>query len=207
MQRIFGPPAGPTPIQPLSRSPFMFGPGPGPSAGMVPPSAFFGGPGPQAASSFMQGAGERVGLLARLFGGGGGASAVSGAAFPTAGASGGSFLSGINFTSILQNTQRIMGITQQVMPMVQQYGPIIRNAPALWRIMRSQPSSDAEEFTSEPTAPTIPIQNEQETFDASETMPPVSSAPPVSVPIQSQLATIQSVARPISGPPGPKLYV
>lgn len=205
MQRIFGPPAGPTPIQPLARSPFMFGPGPG--AGMVPPSAFMGGPGPQAASGFMQGAGGRVGLLARLFGGGGGASAVSGAAFPTAGASGGSFLSGINFTSILQNTQRIMGITQQVMPMVQQYGPIIRNAPALWRIMRSQPGSDADEVTNEPPSPTMPIQNEQEMIVTPETMPSATSAPQASVPIQPQLATIQSVARPISGPPGPKLYV
>ncbi|WP_246483145.1 YqfQ family protein [Alkalicoccobacillus gibsonii] len=205
MQRIFGPPAGPTPIQPLARSPFMFGPGPG--AGMVPPSAFLGGPGPQAASGFMQGAGGRVGLLARLFGGGGGASAVSGAAFPTAGASGGSFLSGINFTSILQNTQRIMGITQQVMPMVQQYGPIIRNAPALWRIMRSQSSSDTEEVTNEITSPNIPIQNEQETSLTPETMSPEALSPQVNVPIQPQLATIQSVARPVGGPPAPKLYV
>ncbi|MFK3937652.1 VrrA/YqfQ family protein [Alkalihalobacillus sp. NPDC078783] len=205
MQRIFGPPAGPTPIQPLARSPFMFGPGPG--AGMVPPSAFLGGPGPQAASGFMQATGGRVGLLARLFGGGGGASAMSGAAFPTAGASGGSFLSGINFTSILQNTQRIMGITQQVMPMVQQYGPIIRNAPALWRIMRSQPSSDVEETASDLTASTIPIPTDQDTSVAPQPISPTPSAPASSVPIQPQLATIQSVSKPVVGPPAPKLYV
>lgn len=204
MQRIFGPPAGPTPIQPLPRSPFMFGPGPG--AGMGPPSAFFGGPGPQAASGLMQGAGGRVGLLARLFGGGG-ASAVSGSAFPTASASGGSFLSGINFTSILQNTQRIMGITQQVMPMVQQYGPIIRNAPALWRIMRSQPSAEAEEVASEVPPSSIPTQNVQQTTVTQESMSSETTAPQVTVPITPQLATIQSVSKPISGPPAPKLYV
>ncbi|MCM2677830.1 YqfQ family protein [Alkalicoccobacillus plakortidis] len=153
MQRIFGPPACPTPIQPLARSPFMFGPGPGP--GMAPQAAFFG-QGSQMAPGLMQGAGagSRVGLLARLFGGGGASSALQASAFPTATASGGSFLSGINFTSLLQNAQRIMGITQQVMPMVQQYGPIIRNAPTLWKIMRSQPSADPEESVVENIQPT-----------------------------------------------------
>ncbi|MDQ0205561.1 VrrA/YqfQ family protein [Alkalicoccobacillus murimartini] len=197
MQRIFGPPANPTPMQPYARNPFMFGPGPG----MPPPTAFFG-QGPQAAQGFIQGAGGRVGLLARLFGGGGGAgSALASSAFPsTAAAGGGSFLSGINFSSILQNAQRIMGITQQVMPMVQQYGPIIRNAPTLWRIMRSQ-SSEQETEPNDESQPIIlqdsaPIPSPEQPpsqviFSQNQVQPPSPSTP-------------ESV---VGGMPGPKLYV
>ncbi len=50
----------------------------------------------------------------------------------------------MNLTTMLTNTQRVLGITQQVMPMVQQYGPLIRNMPTIWRIMRSNPTKSLE---------------------------------------------------------------
>ena len=193
MQRLFGPPSGPTPMQPLPRGPFTFGPGPG----MMPPS--FYGPGPQTAASFMQGTGGRVGLLSRLFGGGAGAgSAISGAGVSGA-ASGGSFLSSINLGSVLQNTQRIMGITQQVMPMVQQYGPLIRNAPAIWRIMRSQ--SEPEENI----LPSAPVAQEPQPIPIIDSSSESSDA----ITATSQAAVVITPTRTskVGGMPGPKLYV
>lgn len=95
----------------------------------------------QVAPSF---ATQRVGggLLSRLFGGV--ASRVG-----TGSITGGSklFGSGMNLTTILNNTQRVLGITQQVAPMIQQYGPLIKNAPTLWRILRSSPQPANEEET------------------------------------------------------------
>ncbi|TSB46740.1 VrrA/YqfQ family protein [Alkalicoccobacillus porphyridii] len=191
MQRLFGPPSGPTPMQPLPRNPFMFGPGPG----MTPPTFF--GPGPQTVTNFMQGTGGRVGLLSRLFGGGAGAgTAFSGAGVANATAGGG-FLSGINFSSLLQNAQRIMGITQQVVPMVQQYGPIIRNAPAIWRIMRSQPEPD-----------TTPDNVEVNTLVSQPV--PITQASPTITPIDSNQSATTVTTPPTStvgGMPAPKLYV
>ena len=77
------------------------------------------------AANVAGGAGTSSGLLARLFGG--------------LGAGGGQ---SFNIMSMLQNTQRVVGMVQTVTPMVQQYGPIIRNLPALYRIMKSSPNSD-----------------------------------------------------------------
>lgn len=95
----------------------------------------------QVAPSF---ATQRVGggLLSRLFGGA--ASRVGAGSF-TAGSR--LFGSGMNLTTILNNTQRVLGITQQVAPMIQQYGPLIKNAPTLWRILRSSSQSADEDPT------------------------------------------------------------
>lgn len=195
MQRLFGPPGpplGPTPMQPLPRGPFMFGPGPS-----VAQSSFFG-TGPQAATNLMQGAGGRMGLLSRLFGGAGAGQAFAGPGIANVASSGG-FLSNINLGTILQNTQRVMGITQQVMPMVQQYGPLIRNAPAIWRIMRSQSASEPSglEEVEDPSPQSVPI-----TIETTEIE---SETPTIKTPQAS--ASTQPTPTMIGGVPAPKLYV
>lgn len=71
------------------------------------------------------------GLLARLFGG---------AQAKLAAGSG-----GIDFGTILTNTQRMLQLTNQAVPLIRQYGPIVRNLPTIWRIMR-EPDLEEEEL-------------------------------------------------------------
>lgn len=147
MHSFLGPPASSLPMQPFPATPNpFFGPSSMMGPGMAPrlvqsaarPLATIPG---QVAPSF---ATQRVGggLLSRLFG-----SAAS--RVGTGGFSAGSrlFGSGMNLTTILNNTQRVLGITQQVAPMIQQYGPLIKNAPTLWRILRSSPQTAGEDTT------------------------------------------------------------
>ncbi|WP_227934951.1 YqfQ family protein [Alkalihalobacillus deserti] len=154
MQPFFGPPFSSMPMQApmqgMSQAANIAS-----SGGQMPPMAGVG-------SQAMRGGG----LLSRLLGGLGGASnAASGPAMgglSSAGAAG-----GMNFTSMLTNAQKVLGLTQQVMPMVQQYGPLIRNAPALLKLMRSNNSTDepnpAEEQAMNVASTTeIPIEDEDQ---------------------------------------------
>lgn len=66
----------------------------------------------------------RPGLLSRLFGGGA----------ASAGASANAVRSGINWSSILTNTQKSLGIINQAIPLVYQVKPIINNAKTMFKI-------------------------------------------------------------------------
>ncbi len=65
----------------------------------------------------------RGGLLSRLFGGAGAARAASGVA-----------KSGINWGTLLSNTQKSLGIINQAIPIVYQVKPIINNAKTMFKI-------------------------------------------------------------------------
>lgn len=67
----------------------------------------------------------RPGLLSRLFG--------SGAA-TAAGASANAVRSGINWSNILTNTQKSLGIINQAIPLVYQVKPMINNAKTMFKI-------------------------------------------------------------------------
>lgn len=67
----------------------------------------------------------RPGLLARLFGGG---------AASAAGASANAVRSGINWSNILTNTQKSLGIINQAIPLVYQVKPMINNAKTMFKI-------------------------------------------------------------------------
>ncbi|TWI57768.1 VrrA/YqfQ family protein [Halalkalibacter nanhaiisediminis] len=185
MQSVFGPPFGSIPIQPplpiqggfIPPSGGMFSSASAPFSSVSPINPGFG-------SAIGRGGG---GLLARLFGGGGGTSALGG--FPATAAT-----SGINFSTILTNTQRVLGITQQVMPMIHQYGPIVRNMPTIWRIMRSNPVEGEAEPTEDISVP-VPVQDEESLRRNVKRLPQVDAKPR------------QFKPKEISGIPGPKLYV
>lgn len=66
------------------------------------------------------------GLLSRLFSGARASSAVGGAM--------GAARSGINWGTILSNTQKSLGIINQAIPIVYQVKPIINNAKTMFRI-------------------------------------------------------------------------
>ncbi|MDT8861764.1 YqfQ family protein [Alkalihalobacillus sp. MEB130] len=137
MQPFFGPPFGSMPMQGMSQAANMLSQGAPQAANML------GGAGGQA----LRGGG----LLSRLLGGlGGGAQSAAAASpmmsgLPSAAAAGG----GMNFTTMLTNAQKVLGLTHQVVPMIQQYGPLIRNAPALWKIMMNN-NSDASSSEMQP---------------------------------------------------------
>jgi hypothetical protein len=142
------------------------------------------------------------GLLSRLFGGGA-AKATSASmmgSFPTTAAQG-----GLNFTTILTNAQRVLGLTQQVVPMIQQYGPLIRNAPAIWRIMRSTDSSGDENLepanNNEPSS--ISIEDVSESLNRSTD----SSQEDVHLLKASKIEPTLLKPKTISGIPAPKLYI
>lgn len=61
-------------------------------------------------------------LLSKLFGGAGGASLARGAT------------SGINWSSLLSNTQKSLGIINQAIPIIYQVKPIISNAKTIFKI-------------------------------------------------------------------------
>ncbi|MED1563717.1 hypothetical protein AJ85_15680 [Alkalihalobacillus alcalophilus ATCC 27647 = CGMCC 1.3604] len=159
MDRFIGPPLTSIPIQstlPMSafsqmpmHTPMMF-----PGAGMGGPMLGGGGFAQGMAGMSSAGAGRAGGgLLARLFGLGGGTKAASGGLASGLGKAAGS---SIKFSTILDNSQRVLGLTQQVMPMVRQYGPIIRNLPAMWRIMRSS-DSELAAFANQAAGSTIDL--------------------------------------------------
>ncbi|MCM3712855.1 YqfQ family protein [Halalkalibacter oceani] len=178
MQQVFGPPFGPIPMQPppamggMMSQAGSFAPGAG-QFGQFPAAGLMGG-----------GQAVRGGLLARLFGGGAGGIGGAVGLGPGSAAAG-----GINWTTMLTNAQRVLGLTQQVVPMVQQYGPLVRNLPTIWRIMRS--SSDEQETAAEET--TLPLAVEEEKEET--------------VPVTPEPAPKQPEKKTIEGMPLPKLYI
>ncbi|WP_054710917.1 VrrA/YqfQ family protein [Bacillus sp. JCM 19041] len=191
MQPYLGPPASPIPMQPFVAGGSRFL---GPTTGMMHTGAQMSGMFPSQAAS-----------LATSRAGGGVLSKLLGAGRFGAGALGGG--GGLNFATILSNTQRVMGITQQVAPMIQQYGPFIKNIPTLWRMMRSMSSSPATEQAQTKTqASSIPITNE-ESQSLSVNQLDAQTSNPVSISDQ------KTVSRPLkrvtaeASVPQPKLYV
>lgn len=51
--------------------------------------------------------------------------------------------SGINWGSILNNTQRTLNIVNQTIPLVKQTGPIVKNARTMFRVMNEFKKADS----------------------------------------------------------------
>ncbi|WP_332690970.1 VrrA/YqfQ family protein [Halalkalibacter lacteus] len=194
MQPFFGPPFGSIPMQtPVP----MHGGFMSHAANMMPHA------GSQAFHP-MAGAGTQAlrggGLLSRLFGLGGGATQATGSSmmggFPTAAASG-----GINLTTILSNAQRVLGLTQQVVPMIQQYGPLIRNAPTIWRIMRSNDSTGDENFEPANTVELSSIDANENANMSTDVRQETNSSS------DSKIEATLLKPKTIQGIPAPKLYI
>lgn len=208
MQRFMGPPLGPVPLQPamysaanfMQQAPMFSG-----AAGSMAPYAGQAG-GIARGLGGLSAAGRGGGLLGRLFGGGGsqalGGQMAGGLGRAAAGASG-----TMNFTTILQNTQRVLGLTQQVVPMVQQYGPLIRNMPAIWRIMRSNDTANpsAQQAVDIPT--NLAPENIQTQTQPAVNLPVNSSIPNVSNAVPRRSTRPRPINHTTQGLPAPKLYI
>lgn len=51
-------------------------------------------------------------------------------------------LGGINFSSILTNTQKTLGIVNQAIPVIKQVQPVIKNAKTMFRVMNEFKKND-----------------------------------------------------------------
>ncbi len=180
---------------------------------------------PQAANALGSVGGQAMrggGLLSRLLGGLGGASGSAG----TAGAAGNSLMSGLssaagsgmNFTTMLTNAQKVLGLTHQVVPMIQQYGPLVRNAPAIWKIMMSNNSNDQNQATEEPSeTETTPDEPKNTSIPIEDTNIEQEEAPkidPTQTIVEEKKAKTVTANKPhsfkpksVKGIPGPKLYI
>ncbi len=81
----------------------------------------------------------RPGLLSRLFGGARAAGTVGAAA-----------KSGINWGTLLSNTQKSLGIINQAIPIVYQVKPIINNAKTMFRIagaVKDTPNTNSSNYS------------------------------------------------------------
>ncbi|WP_088102496.1 VrrA/YqfQ family protein [Halalkalibacter urbisdiaboli] len=208
MQQFMGPPMGPLPIQPMQAAMQQ-------SLYSNAPIGSMGGFNPTIGQSGLARGG---GLLARLFGRGFGQAA--GSAAPMAqgfGQTANSAFSGLNLSSLLTNTQRVLGITQQVVPMIQQYGPLIRNMPTIWRIMRSSASTSTEQQTEASPVDDL-TENNQDNFSSNldeeennvlnkESTIAIESEEFDEKQSQLQQTIVPEKSKTINGIPGPKLYV
>lgn len=63
-----------------------------------------------------------------------------------------SLFGNINFSSILNGTQKTLGIVNQAIPLIKQAGPVINNAKTMFKIMnefkKNEPSLDTEASSS-----------------------------------------------------------
>lgn len=57
------------------------------------------------------------------------------------------FKGNINFTSILNGTQRVLNITNQALPLIKQAGPIVKNAKTMFKVMNEFSKSDIPKQT------------------------------------------------------------
>ena len=48
----------------------------------------------------------------------------------------------VNIESLLNNIQKTLKMAEQITPMIQQYGPLIKNAPAMLKLLREFNSND-----------------------------------------------------------------
>lgn len=65
-------------------------------------------------------------------------------------------LGGLNWSSILSNTQKTLGIVNQAIPMVKQITPVMKNAKTMFKVMNEFKRID----TSTPTSNVIEKNNE-----------------------------------------------
>lgn len=56
---------------------------------------------------------------------------------------GGALKGGINFSSILSGTQKVLGIANQAIPLVKQVSPVVKNAKTMFRLMNEFKKVDA----------------------------------------------------------------
>lgn len=151
------------------------------------------------------GAARGGGLLARLFGRGAAQSAGSsllGGGLPSAAAASG----GMNFSSMLTNAQKVLGLTQQVMPMVHQYGPLIRNMPMIWKIMRSNNSSEVGESTPTSEDQIQPITTQDSSIDEIQISNNIDNEQST---FANESSSQKKIFKPttVEGIPLPKLYI
>jgi len=160
----------------------------------------------------MAGAAPKAGLLSRLFGKGAGAvggqmapgmsqaiPGAIGAANPSSAlsaATGAASSGGSNLLTWLNHTQRFIGVAQQVGPMVQQYGPLIRSAPALYRMFRSNSSSDE--------STTDNAKKAESTTEVSSDVPTAKISPSSKTKRNNHRG---NSAKTVNGIPAPKLYI
>ena len=57
-------------------------------------------------------------------------------------------LGGLNWSSILTNTQKTLGIVNQAIPMVKQISPVVKNAKTMFKVMNEFKRIDSPSFTS-----------------------------------------------------------
>lgn len=165
------------------------------------------------------------GFLSRLLGGLGGGlgGAPTAASGPMMGGLSSAASGGVNLANMLTNAQKVLGLTQQVLPMIHQYGPLIRNAPAILKIMRSNNSTDESSSfnTDEPetsvNATSEPIHTSEWNNNEVETTHIPIAEVTESEPIDSVTNSQRNISRQKSGTmfkpkkvdgiPLPKLYV
>lgn len=80
---------------------------------------------------------------------------------------------GINWGSILNNTQRTLGIINQAIPVVKQVSPIVNNAKTMFRVMNE--FKKVETPTSEPASP--PEKNQTQPIEKSDNQTVNSQGP------------------------------
>ncbi|WP_100398318.1 VrrA/YqfQ family protein [Bacillus sp. FJAT-44742] len=151
-------------------SPFYF-PSPFPASPVTSPHTMAGFLPPAARSlpfgKLLSGLGFNPAMGGGMMGGGGMGPAMMGAA------------QGGGIMPWIQSAQKMLGMMQTVTPMVRQYGPIVRQLPAIWKVMNSSPPAnpseeaepiDKEETASSPMTPTtqeIPVKWEEKEVSSS----------------------------------------
>lgn len=164
----------------------------------------FGGGAP----AMTQGANQMMHAAPRMaqgFGGFMGASGVPNAGGLLGGGSaGGLFGSGglSNIMSMIQNTQRVIGVVQSVTPMIQQYGPLLRSMPQIYQILK-KPNAAAEVKDGETKQHTIETPK-SETVKENKKEEKIEE---LSEKIKIQPTRRKLELETIQGPPKPKLYV
>jgi hypothetical protein len=185
--------------------------------GMSQPANMFSSGVPMSSAHSMGGIGSQAmrggGILSKLLGGLGGAHGAG----PTMGGFSSAAPNGMNLSAMLANAQKIVGLGQQVLPMIHQYGPLIRNAPALWKIMRSSNSTDEpisnQENEGQSPETTFSEHNSelaQENIQSHKiTIDEYDSEKPRSLSVEENKKTAPTLFTPksIDGIPAPKLYV
>lgn len=96
---------------------------------------------------------------------------------PTATRSGGLFsklLGGINFSSILTNTQKTLGIVNQAIPVIRQVQPVLKNAKTMFKVMNEFKRPDNTVTNIEPVRNDNSI---EKTIEENNTIDTISGGP------------------------------
>ncbi|WP_240376620.1 YqfQ family protein [Bacillus piscicola] len=85
-------------------------------------------------------------------------------------------------TTILPSIQKFAGIAQTVTPMVRQYYPLVKQLPALWKMLSAAPSQNEETLPEQSAANSTPSHSLKSTAEALPSESPSSAyfseAPP-----------------------------